>query len=268
MGDFLRRYWHPVATIADLTSERPIKRVRILSEVVVLFRDKSGRAALIPERCPHEGASMLAGAVTEHGITCLLHGWTFDTVRMCSVWDDDTVSVAGYPVREHAGLYWAYLGSDPAPPLPTDGILGQSGGRRRITVHPPMRGNWLDIIRSANGLPKRLVFDNGNEETQAFVLPAHLHVGPLWLLTPMEQEQTMVIAMEIIPSEEAESAAYTPEIVVLPPGERNPNSPSAEPSSFFAPWGSVVAQAESAPVTEMLYKFFLDRVAATGRNTE
>lgn len=131
MGEFLRGYWHPVATSLDLKPDRPIKRVRILSQALVLFRDTTGRMALIPERCPHEGTSMLLGAISDHGISCVTHGWFFDTEQMCSVWDDDSVWADGYPVQELAGLYWAYLGPDPAPPLPTDDLLTRVDGRRR-----------------------------------------------------------------------------------------------------------------------------------------
>src|SRR6266567_5185490 len=143
MGRLLRRYWHPVATSSDLTLEKPTKRVRVLAESLVLFKDRAGRSALIPERCPHDGASMLAGRVTDHGIRCLLHGWFFDSERMCSVWEDDSVQATGYPVREHAGLYWGCLGAEPAPELPVCVALSGPDARRRIVVYPPIRGHWL-----------------------------------------------------------------------------------------------------------------------------
>src|SRR5688572_2868046 len=34
-GELLRRYWHPVAVVADLTEEQPTKFVRILGEDLV-----------------------------------------------------------------------------------------------------------------------------------------------------------------------------------------------------------------------------------------
>jgi 5,5'-dehydrodivanillate O-demethylase len=42
-GELLRRYWHPVSVINELTAESPTKLIRILGEDLVLFRDKSGR---------------------------------------------------------------------------------------------------------------------------------------------------------------------------------------------------------------------------------
>src|SRR5579862_3666686 len=46
-GEFLRRYWHPIAVAAELTPERPKKRVRILGEDLVIFRTPS--PAPLPE---------------------------------------------------------------------------------------------------------------------------------------------------------------------------------------------------------------------------
>ena len=40
-GRLLRRYWHVVAAASELTEEKPKKRVRVLGEDLVLFRDRS-----------------------------------------------------------------------------------------------------------------------------------------------------------------------------------------------------------------------------------
>ena len=52
-GELLRRYWHPVAAAQELTPEDPTKFVRILSEDLVLFRDRSRRLGLVAKRCAH-----------------------------------------------------------------------------------------------------------------------------------------------------------------------------------------------------------------------
>src|SRR6266542_2975324 len=39
MGELLRRYWHPVAGVAEL-EDAPTKAVRVLGEDLVLYRDK------------------------------------------------------------------------------------------------------------------------------------------------------------------------------------------------------------------------------------
>ncbi len=42
MGNLLRRYWYPIATSEEMRTAWT-KRVRLLGEELVLFRDRSGR---------------------------------------------------------------------------------------------------------------------------------------------------------------------------------------------------------------------------------
>ena len=55
MGNLLRRYWHPIAPLVDM-EERWTKRIRLLGEDLVLFRDRLGTFGLIAEACPHRRA--------------------------------------------------------------------------------------------------------------------------------------------------------------------------------------------------------------------
>ena len=41
MGNVLRRYWMPVAASVEL-EENPVKKVRLMGEDLVLYRDRSG----------------------------------------------------------------------------------------------------------------------------------------------------------------------------------------------------------------------------------
>ncbi len=47
-GNLLRRYWQPIAATSELEG-RWTKRVRLLGENLVLFRDRQGRRGLIKE---------------------------------------------------------------------------------------------------------------------------------------------------------------------------------------------------------------------------
>ena len=77
MGNLLRRYWFPVAGLAEL-DENPVKKVRLLCEDLVLYRDRSGKLGLIDEPCPHRRVSMEYGIPEERGLRCPYHGWMFD----------------------------------------------------------------------------------------------------------------------------------------------------------------------------------------------
>src|SRR5258705_5653544 len=50
-GEYLRRFWQPVAFARDLVAA-PL-RVRILGEDLVGFRDRDRRVGVLPLRCAH-----------------------------------------------------------------------------------------------------------------------------------------------------------------------------------------------------------------------
>ena len=52
-GEFMRRYWQPVCASEDL-KDLP-KRIRILGEELVAFRDGEGHPGLLLFRCSHRG---------------------------------------------------------------------------------------------------------------------------------------------------------------------------------------------------------------------
>src|SRR6266571_714232 len=131
MGELLRRYWQPIAVARELTDEQPTKFVRILGEDLVLFKDQSGNVGLLADHCSHRGASLLYGRVEERGIACAYHGWLYDTAGNCLECPAEpagsmfhlTVKHRAYPVQQHYGMYWAYLGPLPAPVIPRFDVL-------------------------------------------------------------------------------------------------------------------------------------------------
>jgi len=155
MGNLLRRYWHPVAA-SDEMRDRWTKRVKILGEELVLFKDRTGKLGLIGEQCPHRRASMAYGIPTDDGIRCPYHGWKFDGTGACLEQPNepegstfkDKVSLPGYPVEELGGLIFAYMGPAPAPLLPRlDGLVAPNAirtvGITRVNC------NWLQIMENS-----------------------------------------------------------------------------------------------------------------------
>jgi 5,5'-dehydrodivanillate O-demethylase oxygenase subunit len=151
MGDLLRRYWHPIAATAEMES-RWTKRVRIMAEDLVLFKDRSGTFGLIGEQCPHRRASLAYGIPTAEGIRCPYHGWMFDGTGRCLEQPNepegsmfkDKVSLPGYPVQVLAGLVFAYLGPLPAPLITKlDGFVADPA--IRLIGKAVIDCNWLQI---------------------------------------------------------------------------------------------------------------------------
>ena len=115
-GEYFRRFWMPVSMTAEI-GELP-KLIKVLGEELVLFRDLSGRLGLLHKHCSHRRASLEYGIISEHGIRCCYHGWLFDVDgRILEVPGEAQSSPiprrlchGAYPLREQAGLVFAYLG--------------------------------------------------------------------------------------------------------------------------------------------------------------
>ena len=156
-GELLRRYWHPVAAVGELTEQTSIRPVKILDEELVVFRDKQGKYGLVGEHCPHRLASLAYGRVDDEGIRCPYHGWKFDRTGKCleqpaepagSTFKDRIKHVA-YPVEPLGGLIFAYLGPEPRPLLPRWDVLVWENGRRWILKDSIIDCNWLQPMENS-----------------------------------------------------------------------------------------------------------------------
>jgi 5,5'-dehydrodivanillate O-demethylase len=155
-GEMLRRYWYPIAIAQELTPQQPTRFVRILGENLVLFRDKLGRVGLIGDRCSHRSASLCYGRVEERGISCAYHGWLYDTEGNILETPPErndaiikSVKNVAYPVKKFDGMFWTYLGPEPAPLLPPYDLLASPRGRRQVVVHPQLDCNWFQAMENS-----------------------------------------------------------------------------------------------------------------------
>jgi 5,5'-dehydrodivanillate O-demethylase len=155
MRNLMRRYWQPIAAAVEL-EKAWTKRVRLLGENLVLFRDRQGRRGLIAEQCPHRRASFAHGIPTHDGIRCPYHGWEFNAQGKCLSQPNEAdncafrekVTTAAYPVEELGGLLFAYLGPEPRPLLPRfDGFVAP--GAIRMMGRALLPVNWLQIMENS-----------------------------------------------------------------------------------------------------------------------
>jgi len=157
-GQLLRRYWHVVAAAGELSEAKPKKRVRILGEDLVLYRDGSGAYGLVGEHCSHRGASLYYGFVEEDGIRCAYHGWKYDTCGKCleqpfenpAAGFKEKIRHPAYPVAKLGGLLFAYLGPpEKKPNLPQWDILVRPDGMKKIDICEVLRCNWLQAMENS-----------------------------------------------------------------------------------------------------------------------
>ena len=155
-GEFLRRYWHPVALTSEV-SEIP-KEIRILGEDLVIFTTTKGNIGLVHKACPHRRASMVYGKTESKGIRCCYHGWLFsvngeiletpgenpDSKSAAKI--KETFKLGAYPVLEFNGLVFSYLGPmNKIPEFPhydSFEIPGNTSSPYRIDYNC----NWIQVL--------------------------------------------------------------------------------------------------------------------------
>ena len=153
-GEYLRRYWHPVAMAGEV-ADLPLL-IQVLGEELVLFKDKSGEFGLLHKHCSHRGASLEFGIVADHGIICCYHGWHYGVdgtlIRAGSERENGPICKkvvhGAYPVVEKDGLVFAYLGPpELKPPFPVFDTQADQGVEKvPFSLSTPC--NWLQIYEN------------------------------------------------------------------------------------------------------------------------
>lgn len=157
MGELLRRYWHPVATSAEM-AHHPTKMVKILGEELVLFKDQRGQLGLIGRYCAHRRVNLVYGMPEEDGLRCPYHGWKYNAEGRCieQPFEEtvkpggaykDRIKLPGYRVQELGGFIFAYLGAKPEPLVPRWDLLVEEGLAREIG-HTITACNWLQTVEN------------------------------------------------------------------------------------------------------------------------
>src|SRR2546426_4743362 len=84
MGNLFRQYWMPALMSSELpTPDGPPKRIKVLGEELIAFRNTSGQVGLLATNCSHRGASLFFGRNEEDGLRCVYHGWKYDVDGRC-----------------------------------------------------------------------------------------------------------------------------------------------------------------------------------------
>ncbi len=128
-GNMLKNFWYVAEDSANIT-DKPVQ-ARMLGQNFVLFRDQSGKVSCLSDVCVHRGASLSQGMIVNGCVECPYHGWRYDgegdCVKIPAQPDNGRkgipkkARVDTYPVEEHYGWVWVFLGDLPAeqrPPIP------------------------------------------------------------------------------------------------------------------------------------------------------
>lgn len=170
----LQNYWYPVA-FSRSVGRKPVP-VTISGERLFLIRH-DGKAYALNDRCAHRGVPLSMGKCWFPGtISCAYHGWTYDLAdgnlraalvdgRDSPIVGNKSVRVRTYPVEEHGGVVFVYVGDGEPPPITQDvpEDFFQPGVRVRGWLRN-RRGDW------------RYAVENGFDEGHS----TYLHRGVVW----------------------------------------------------------------------------------------
>jgi phthalate 4,5-dioxygenase oxygenase subunit len=198
LGGYMREFWMPALRSETVKAGGDPVKVRVLGEDIVVYRGRGGELASVNEACPHRRASLSLAYNDGDRITCLYHGWKFDTNGRCvDVPTEPAAKRAAFaarvkanrhPVAEAGGMVWVYLG-DPsdAPPVPDFEFNLLPADHVKVMIgHSPV--NWLQCLEG---------------------LVDTVHVGQLhqaWL--PATTSQLGDVGVESAPSIVVEEAPY------------------------------------------------------------
>ncbi len=155
-GEYLRRFWHPIAMTSEL-SDTPMP-IRVLGEDLILFRDLGGRLGLVHKHCSHRGMSLEYGIIGERGIRCAYHGWAYDVDGTVIDTPSEppgsrlkaSVCHGAYPTHEVHGLIFAYMGPpDEIPEFPVYDTTVWPAGTELVPLKLDLPCNWLQAHENA-----------------------------------------------------------------------------------------------------------------------
>src|SRR5437867_7766893 len=114
MGKLMREYWIPAFISSELEVDGWPRRIRLLCEDLIAFRDTNGNVGVIGENCPHRGSSMIFARNEQAGMRCVYHGWKFDHTGACVDMPTEPetsnfrskVQIKAYKTQERNGIVW------------------------------------------------------------------------------------------------------------------------------------------------------------------
>ncbi len=167
----IKNNWY-VAGESEELSDKP-RRVKMLGQNFVLFRDLAGQAACLSDVCVHRGGSLgHLSKVIDGCVECPYHGWRYDASGQCVLIPaqgpglpiSKKARVDSYPTLERYGFIWVFLGDLPEserPPIPDYPEYDDAKQWRVIRGRFFWRANYARVVE--NGIdPAHAAFIHAN----------------------------------------------------------------------------------------------------------
>ncbi len=123
----IKNFWYAIEFSEEITTTP--KRLTILGQELVLYRDTAGKPIVMSDLCIHRGGALSDGFVEGDCIRCPYHGWKFQPDGECIEIPANPpgrgipqkARVDAYPAVDKYNWVWVFLGDLPEaerPPIP------------------------------------------------------------------------------------------------------------------------------------------------------
>jgi phenylpropionate dioxygenase-like ring-hydroxylating dioxygenase large terminal subunit len=153
--------WYAVALASRLKEDEPLG-VNLHGTPLVVWRDAAGALTAVLDRCPHKGASLSRGCVSDGKLRCGYHGWTFSSEGRCVEIPANREGMAiprrahqvRYPCQEAHGFLWLWwheqsdLDIEAVPALPQISHVPEADDRawRSMEGETFWSAHWIRIL--------------------------------------------------------------------------------------------------------------------------
>lgn len=177
------KYWYILATAGELGDE-PIART-LFGMPIVLFRDGSGKAGALLDRCPHRNVPLSPGRVNGGRLECPYHGWRFDTggvcrfvPSLCGPSEGKARRVPSFATREEEGFIWVYATPNEEPEVePHKFRFARAKGYTTVRRMVEAQGTMHAALENALDVPHTAFLHKGlfRSESRGITITAKIH---------------------------------------------------------------------------------------------
>ncbi len=155
----LKEHWY-IACRSKQLKEQPLART-IVGEALVLFRDSQMVAACLRDRCLHRNMALSRGQVTEHGLRCSYHGWSWAADGHCAdipaaceqCAEYGQFQVKAYATIEKQGFIWVWMGDGEAIGEPLNFPKFDDSGWNHWSMERRFQGNAFHCVENFLDVP-------------------------------------------------------------------------------------------------------------------
>ena len=114
--------WYALLPSKELPKKSRPLSINRFDLPLVIWRKKDGTIAILLDKCPHRGAQLSLGKITNDAIECPFHGYQFETKGSCIMAPEFCKSIpklnaTTYPAHEALDMIWMYWGEPPETPF-------------------------------------------------------------------------------------------------------------------------------------------------------